>query len=86
MFNICLPLSVAPHYSPVTRRSSPGAAKIFSVHGPEATLMVRRQQVFVPRYGDGPEATLMIRRQQVFVPCYSDGPEATYDGSMAHTG
>ena len=25
--------------------------------GPEATLMVRRQQIFVPCYGDGPEAT-----------------------------
>ena len=52
--------------------------------GPEATLMVRRQQHICSVLTDGPEATcdgpeatLMVRRQQHFCPVLPDGPEAT---------
>ena len=57
----------------MVRRQPDGPEATFD--GPEATLMVRRQQHFpsVLLDGpeatfDGPEATLMVRRQQHFCP------------------
>ena len=74
--------AVQNYFPYMVRRQPDGPEATFD--GPEATLMVRRQQHFpsVLLDGpeatfDGPEATLMVRRQQHFCSLLPDGSEAT---------